>query len=162
MIWNEIQENGYMSNALLEQKMFTEHEEKVQEHGLKHVIRQDFVQDGPCHPEVYFPKRIGTAPVYVLDKNYVDHCSGQPMLVKSCGEGKGPNAHGSLYEMRLVQPIIERECSKGNYQKIQEYYIPVGDDSKPIFKLGHGKKEFDMLADKLRFLQRIRSTQEKC
>ena len=157
LVWNEIQENGYMSNDLLEQKMFTEHEEKVDALGLKRVIREDFVQDGPCHPEVYFPKRTGTAPVYVLDKNYVDHCSGQPLLVKSCGEGKGPNAHRTLYEMHLVAPILERECSKGNYQRKLDYYLPVGDDTKPIFKLGHGKMEFDLLPDKWHFLQKIRS-----
>ena len=159
LVWDEIQEHGYMNNDLLEQKIFTEHEEKVEEYGLKQVISNDFVQDAPCHPEVFFPKRIGTAPVYVLDKNYVDHCSGQPLFVKSCGEGKGPNAHRTLYEMHLVAHILERECSKGNYQKIRDCYIPVGDDAKPIFKQGHGKMEFDILPDKLRFLQKIRSTQ---
>ena len=159
LVWDEIQENGYMSNALLEQKMFTEHEAKVEALGLKRVIREDFVQDGPCHPEVFFPKRTGTAPVYVLDKYYVDHCSGQPLFVKSCGEGKGPNAHRTLYEMHLVEPILERECSNGNYQWIQDCYVPVGDDTKPIFKQGHGIMEFDLLADRSRFLQRIRSIQ---
>lgn len=159
LVWDEIQEHGYMNNDLLEQKIFTEHEEKVKEYGLKQVIRNDFDQNAPCHPEVFVPKRIGTAPVYVLDKNYVDHCSGQPLFVKSCGEGKGPNAHRTLYEMHLVAPILERECSKGNYQKIRDCYIPIGDDAKPIFKQGHGKMEFDILPDKLRFLQKIRSTQ---
>lgn len=162
LVWNEIQENGYMNNDLLEQKMFTEHEEKVEEYGLKHVIREDFVQDAPCHPEVFFPKREGTAPVYVLDKNYVDHCSGQPLFVKSCGEGKGPNARRTLYEMHLVEPILERECSKGRYQKLREYYVPVDDDSKPIFKQWYGKMEFDVPADKSRLLQKIRSTQGDC
>ena len=162
LVWNEIQENGYMNNDLLEQKMFTEHEEKVEEYGLKHVIREDFVQDAPCHPEVFFPKREGTAPVYVLDKNYVDHCSGQPLFVKSCGEGKGPNADRTLYEMHLVESILERECSKGRYQKLREYYVPVDDDSKPIFKQWYGKMEFDVPADKSRLLQKIRSTQGDC
>lgn len=162
MVWNKIQENGYMNNDLLEQKIFTEHEEKVEEYGLKHVIREDFVQDAPCHPEVFFPKREGTAPVYVLDKNYVDHCSGQPLFVKSCGEGKGPNAYRTLYEMHLAEPILERECSKGRYQEIGEYYVPVDDDSKPIFKQWYGKMEFDVPADKSRLLQKIRSTQGDC
>ena len=155
-LWEEIQDNGYMSNVLLEKKMFTEHEESVEEYGLKKVIRKDFEQDGPDHPEVYYSKRTGTAPVYLLDENYLDHCSGNPMFVKSCGDGKGPNAHHTLYEMGLVEGIIRRECRKGNYEEIGEYYVPVGDDSKPIFKQGHGKMEFDILPDKRRFLQRIR------
>lgn len=156
LLWDEIQDNGYMSNELLEKKMFTDHEESVDEYGLKHVIRNDYKQDGPDHPEVYFPKRVGTAPVYLLDENFLDHCSGRPLLVKSCGDGKGPYAHHTLYEMELVEGIIRGECRKGNYEEIGEYYVPVGDDSKPIFKQGHGKMEFDILPDKKRFLQRIR------
>ncbi|MBR4146641.1 MAG: hypothetical protein IKU00_01975 [Bacteroidales bacterium] len=162
LLWEEIQDNGYMSNELLEKKMFTEHEESVEEYGLKKVIRNDYEQDGPDHPEVYVPKRIGTAPVYLLDENFLDHCSGRPMLVKSCGDGKGPYAHHTLYEMELVGGIIRRECSKGNYEEIGEYYVPVGDDSKPIFKQGHGKMEFDLLPDKRRFLQRIRKNTGQC
>lgn len=162
LLWDEIQDNGYMSNALLEKKMFTEHEESVDEYGLKHVIRNDYKQDGPDHPEVYYPKRTGTAPVYLLDDNYLDHCSGSPLLVKSCGDGKGPYAHHTLYEMELVEGILRGECRKGNYEEIGGYYIPVGDDSKPIFKQGHGKMEFDILPDKSRFLQRIRKNTGHC
>ena len=162
LLWEEIQENGYLSNALLEKKMFTEHEERVEEYGLKKVIRDDYEQEGPDHPEVYYPKRIGTAPVYLLDENYLDHCSGRPMLVKSCGDGKGRDAHHTLYEMELVGGILRRECSKGNYEAIGEYYVPVGDDSKPVFKKGHGKMEFDMLPDKRRFLQKIRKNSGQC
>ena len=161
-LWEEIQKDGYMSNELLEKKMFTEHEERVNEYGLEYVIRNDYVHDGPCHPEVFFPKRVGTAPVYVLDGNFLDHCSGKPMLVKSCGEGKGPRAHHTLYEMELVEGIIRRECRKGNYEEIGEYYVPVGDDSKPIFKKWHGIMEFDILPDKRRFLQRIRKNNGQC
>lgn len=161
-LWDEIQKDGYMSNELLEKKMFTEHEERVEEYGLDYVIRNDYVQDGPCHPEVYFPKRAGTAPVYLLDENFLDHCSGNPMFVKSCGEGKGPRAHHTLYEMELVESIIRRECRKGNYEEIGEYFVPVGDDSKPIFKQGHGIMEFDILPDKKRFLQRIRKNSGQC
>ena len=162
LLWEEIQDHGLMSNELLEQKMFTEHEASVEEYGLKKVIRNDFEQEGPDHPEVYVPKRMGTAPVYLLDENFLDHCSGRPMLVKSCGDGKGPNAHRSLYEMELVGGILRRECSKGNYAAIGEYYVPVDNDSKPIFKQGHGKMEFDMLPDKMRFLQRIRKNSGQC
>lgn len=162
LVWSEIQENGFMNNSLLEQKMFTEHEEKVEEHGLAYVIRNDYLQVGPCHPTEYRPKKIGTAPVYVLDEYYRDHCTGKRLFVKACGEGEGPDAHRTLYEMKLVKRIIIRECKKGKYEEKGEYYIPVGDDEKPIFKLGYGVMEFDVLADKLRFLQKTRSIQESC
>lgn len=161
-LWDEIQKDGYMSNELLEKKMFSDHEERVEEYGLEYVIRNDYYNDGPCHPEVYFPKRTGTAPVYLLDRNFLNHCTGKPMFVKSCGEGKGPNAHHTLYEMGLVEGIIRRECRKGNYEEIGAYYVPVGDDSKPIFKQGHGKMEFDILPDKRRFLQKIRKNSGQC
>lgn len=162
LVWNEIQDKGYMSNELLEQKMFTEHEERVKTYGLDYVTKNDYYQDGPCHPEVYFPKRIGTAPVYFLDSYYLDHCTKQPKLSKSCGEGKGPRAHRTLYEMHLVKDIIYREMNKGRYENLGSYYIPVDDDSKPVFVEGHGIMEFDVPADKLRFLQRIRHTRGQC
>ncbi len=161
-LWDEIQDNGYMSNELLEKKMFTEHEESVDEYGLKHVIRNEYKQDGSDHPEVYYPKRIGTAPVYLLDEFYLDHCSRSPLLVKSCGDGKGPYAHHTLYEMELVEGILRRECRNGKYEIRGEYYVPVGDDSKPIFKQGHGIMEFDILPDRSRFLQKIRKNTGQC
>lgn len=162
LLWEEIQDNGYMSNELLEKKMFTEHEESVKEYGLEYVVGNDYEQDGSSQPEVYLPKRAGTAPVYLLDENYLDHCSGKPMLVKSCGDGKGPDAHHTLYEMELVMGIIRRECSEGKYEEIGEYYIPVDDDSKPIFKKGHGIMEFDIIPDKSRFLHKIRNNSGQC
>ena len=94
--------------------------------------------------------------MYLLDDNYLDHCSGSPLLVKSCGDGKGPYAHNTLYEMELVEGILRRECRNGKYELRGEYYVPVGDDSKPIFKQGHGIMEFDILPDRSRFLQKIR------
>lgn len=53
ILWDEIQKDGYLSNELLEEKMFTEHECKVKEFGLEAVIESDYSQDDPCHPEVY-------------------------------------------------------------------------------------------------------------
>ena len=161
LLWEELQDNGYLSNELLEKKMFTKHEERVKKYGLTNVIRNDYEPDAPCHPEVYFPKRIGTAPVYLLDENYL-HCSGSPMLVKSCGDGKGPYAHQTLYEMELVGGVLRRECRNGDYEIRGEYYVPVGDDSKPIFKQGHGIMEFDLVSDRMRFLQKIRKNTGQC
>ena len=154
-VWNDIQKDGYMNNELLEKKIFTEHERNVKTYGLEEVIKKDYVSDAPCHPEVYFPKAIGTAPVYVLDENYVDHCTGKPIFVKSCGEGKGPNKNNTFYEWELVESIVERECANGKYEYIDGYYVPK-DDSKPVFKVGYGILQFQIYPDKYRKINRIR------
>ncbi len=159
--WKEIQKNGYMNNDLLEEKMFTEHERKISFKGLSKVLEEDFVTDSICHPEVLVPKQLGTAPIYVKDEFYTDHCSGEPMYVKSCGEGKGPNAHHTYYEMNLVKHILQRECTRGEYKEVDEFYIPVYDDSKPIFHKLHGLMEFDMGADKDDLLRDLRYKKER-
>jgi hypothetical protein len=86
--------------------MFEQHEEKVNQLGINKVIKMDYQDDGPCHPEVYFPNKLGTAPVYVLD----NRC-GQSSYVKSCGEGKGPNSDPYFYERRLLE-IVEGKSSR--------------------------------------------------
>ncbi len=131
-LWNEITPNGYLDSGLLEKYMFTDHENKVAELGLNEVIRMDYEDDAPCHPEVFFPKKIGTAPVYVQDENFREPCTGEPIYIKSCGEGKGPNRGSGLYEFELVRPILEQECEKGNYVYINGYYIPLTDYQKHI------------------------------
>lgn len=159
-LWDEIQKDGYMNNELLEEKMFTEHERKVVNWGLNKVIEEDYEQDGPCYPEVYWPKRIGTAPVYVKDSFFTDHCTGEGKFVKSCGEGKGPNGHESLYEMDLVMNIIKRECEKGEYIEVGYYYLPSTDNTKPVFHKWHGIMRFDRVIDKHKFLDRLRHKDE--
>lgn len=159
-MWDELQDNGHLSNKLLEQKIFTEHENKVAKLGFKKVLEEDYINDGPCHPEVFFPKKTGTGPVYVKDDYYHDHCSGEPLYVKSCGEGKGPRAHNTLYEFRLILPILERECQNGTYKIVEynnrEYYIPNYCMSKPVFDSRHGLVWFDdMSYEKERFLLKV-------
>lgn len=102
-IWNEITKDGVLDNDLLDNIMFEQHEEKVNQYGLNQVIKMDFQDDGPCHPEVYFPNKLGTAPVYVQN----NHC-GQSSYIKSCGEGKGPNRDSYYYEKRLFEIVEEK------------------------------------------------------
>jgi hypothetical protein len=137
--------------------MFTEHERKVAEIGLSEVIRTDFENDGPCHPEVFFPKEIGTAPVYVVDQFNTEHCTGNPMYVKSCGEGKGPNAWPYRYEFLIIKPLLERQVQKGTYEKVEEFYLPIKEwRTRPIFHELYGKIEIHGLREKMRFMTRIR------
>jgi hypothetical protein len=102
-IWNEISKDGVLDNDLLDKIMFEKHEEKVNQFGLNQVIKIDFQDDGPCHPEVYFPNKLGTAPVYVQN----NHC-GKSSYIKSCGEGKGPNSDPYYYEKRLFEIVEEK------------------------------------------------------
>lgn len=80
--WKNVTVNGTLDNQLLERVMFTEHSDKVKEMGIDQVIANDFTGDGPCHPEVFYPKNPGTAPVYVKDQF-------TRRYIKACGEGKG-------------------------------------------------------------------------
>ena len=147
-LWDEIQENGYMSNKLLEEKMFTEHEKKVRKLGLDKVLEEDFRHGSGCHPDIYVPHSIGTAPVYLKDYSYNEHCTGFGSVVKSCGNGKGPDSCDSLYEMRLVEPILRRECTKGTYCYKDGHYYPIRNLRKPVFREGTGILRFDLWYDK--------------
>ena len=157
VLWNELTTNGVLDNNKLEQVMFTEHEKRVNELGLRRVIEEDYQQDGPCHPAVYFPNKIGTAPVYVVDRHNREHCTGNELFVKSCGEGKGPNAFPNRYEFAIIRPIIEQEVEHGNYVKKDGYYIPTSDwRTKPIFHEWEGRIDIIGLREKRRFIQQIK------
>jgi len=96
-LWDKITTNGRLDNELLEDIMFEQHKEKVKNLGINTVIEMDYEDDGPCHPEVYFPREVGTGPVYVKQ--------GHRKFVKSCGEGKGPNRTPDYYEEYLFMRI---------------------------------------------------------
>ena len=156
-LWNKITKEGILDNELLKKYMFTEHERKVAAIGLSEVIRTDFENDGPCHPEVFYPKVTGTAPVYVVDPFNTEHCTGNPMYVKSCGEGKGPNAWPYRYEFMIIKPLLERQVQKGTYEKVEEFYFPIKEwRTRPIFHELYGKIEIHGLREKMRFMTRIR------
>jgi hypothetical protein len=99
-LWDKITQNGILDNILLEKVMFGQHDEKVEKLGINKVIRIDYEDDGPCHPEVYFPREVGTGPVYV---------KGDRTFIKSCGEGKGPNSIPDYYERELLEIIRDSE-----------------------------------------------------
>lgn len=154
--WNNVTVNGILDNNLLEQVMFTEHSNKVSKFGIDGVISNDFISDGPCHPEVFFPKEPGTAPVYV--KDYFSR-----RYIKACGEGKGPRSGHELYEMRVVTPILLREVHNGNYEVLGgSYFIPVGTIDKPVFIKNIGRVHFASLTDKSKFISNVRNKTKGC
>ena len=148
--WNNIVANGVLDNQLLEKVMFTNHMTRVQNMGLNAVIYNDFEIDGPCHPEVFFPKEIGTAPVYVEDEI-------SRRYVKACGEGKGPRRGFGLYEMTLVMPVLMREVRNGNYILLDDnFFLPVGTLKKPVFIQHLGRVRFASIKEKQEFIDRIK------
>ena len=154
--WNHVTVNGELDNQLLERVMFAEHAEKVKKSGLEQVIANDFTDDGPCHPEVFYPNNPGTAPVYVKDEF-------SRRYIKACGEGKGPRSGHELYEMELVKSVLRQEVSKGHYELLGErYYIPVGTINKPVFIEQYGRVHFASLDEKRRYIDKIRRQCRGC
>lgn len=155
-LWDKITIGGVLDNNLLKKYMFTEHEQRVKDMGLSEVVKSDFKNDGPCHPEVFSPKETGTAPVYVVDPFNTEHCTGEPLYVKSCGEGKGPNAWPHRYEFVIVKKLLLREVERGSYEKVKEFYLPIQQwRSRPIFHERYGKVVIHGLREKARFMSRI-------
>ncbi len=147
--WANVTVNGVLDNELLEKVMFADHTTKVSTLGIDQVIADDYEGQGPCHPEVFFPKQVGTAPVYVYDKDSRKYS-------KACGEGKGPRRGFGWYELELVKPILWREKKKGNYKLLDSYYyIPIGTYDKPVFIDHFGRVEFASIDDKRKYIDEM-------
>ncbi len=144
--WKQITDKeGRLDNDKLNRVMFENHEKRIAELGLPEVIRRDYAPDSSCHPEVFFPNKAGTGPVYVEIK--------QDVFVKSCGEGKGPNRNPEMYEMQFLTPILERLCQGENpeYVMADGCYIPIRDYSRPVYTR-FGKVYFTTEAEKKLYL----------
>lgn len=154
--WDHVTVNGTLDNQLLEQVMFKEHSDRVKAMGIDQVIANDFTDDGPCHPEVFFPKNPGTAPVYVKDAY-------SRRYIKACGERKGPRSGHERYEMQLVSNVLMQEVSKGNYEVLDGgFFIPVGTLEKPVFIADVGRVHFASLAEKKEFIDNVRRNSTEC
>ena len=143
--WARMLKDGTLSSELMYKVMFEEHERKVVKYGLERVLKDDFEAQGPCHPEVFYPKEIGTAPIYVKDE------TSRKYLI-ACGEGKGPRSGHECYEMALVKLILDREVKQGKYVFINGMYIPVGTVDKPIFVEYFGRLHFPSKEAKNQFI----------
>ncbi len=151
--WNEIAPNNSIDPDLLEQYMFRNHEASVKAIGLEATIAKDFKPDFPCHEEVFFPKKVGSAPVYV------DRSEGTVRAFsKSCGEGSYPEffeigiacnllATDSKYEM--LGSGADEDFSR------QLLFLPKSDMTLPVYYCNFcfgGKMEFDSEEEKIRFI----------
>ena len=112
---------------------------------MEATIAKDYVEDGPCHPEVFFPKKFGTGPVYVETKN--------GRYNRSCREGKGPNRVPDYLEFEIALQILEKDK---NYIKKNGFFIPKEDMSLPVYHVWEGKIVFSSLEEKIKFLHDIK------
>jgi len=161
--WNEIAPNNSIDAQLLEEYMFKNHEASVKAIGLEETIKKDFVQDY-CHTDVYFPKKVGSAPVY-----NERHVGSKRMFIKSCGEGKGPNNNPELLEMRYAYKLLLEEskydvfgrCTSLANEDFELVFVPKDDISLPIYTHnnccynGGGKILFENIEVKKSFIQKM-------
>lgn len=146
-LWPEITTDGVLDADKMRRLMFGNHDESVEQLGLEATIQRDYIADSPCHPEVFVPKVMGTAPIYVKDVK-----TGRYM--RSCGEGKGPNSIPDWLEFQIAKQILEKDES---YQFIGNYYIPKNDYTLPVYGGYSGRLVFETQNEKLKFIEDIKS-----
>lgn len=149
--WHKIAPNGKLDANLLNEYMFNKHERGIRKYGLDAVIRHDYEQDGPCHSEVFFPKQVGRGPIYV------DHGKGR--FVRSCGEGKGPNAMPNYLEATMAMTLLEKDPQ---YEQVGGYFLPKHDITLPVYDDFRGKLHFTDADEKRRFIDSVRLRMSDC
>ena len=144
-LWDEITTDGILDGNKMKKLMFEEHFNSIKKLGLSETILQDYEEDSPCHPEVFVPKKFGTGPIYV--KNSFNQ------YVKSCGEGKGPNAIPDWLEFKIALKFLQDDSK---YVRIREYYLPIEDYTLPIFNIYEGKIIFQSFNEKTMFIENVK------
>jgi len=144
-LWSEITTDGVLDADKMRKLMFGNHDESIKHFGLEGTIKRDYIEDSPCHPEVFVPKVIGTAPIYVKEKE-----TGR--FVRSCGEGKGPNSIPDWLEFQIAKQILENDKS---YKHIGDFYIPKYDNTLPVYGEYSGRIVFNTQAEKLKFIEEV-------
>ena len=145
-LWPEITSDGVLDANKMKKLMFGNHDEAVMKFGLDGTIQRDYIEDSPCHPEVFVPKVMGTAPIYVKDNE-----TGR--FMRSCGEGKGPNSIPDWLEFQIAKQILEKDNS---YKQMGNYYIPKYDNTLPIYGEYSGRIVFKTQAEKLKFIEDVK------
>lgn len=145
--WQEFAPNGALDNRLFYDFMIGRHSRGIEKYGLEAVIRRNYKKDSPCHPEVLFPYRGGAGPVYVERDNNTgaSEAKHHRRFIKSCGEGKGPNAIADHFEFHLVKGLIE---SDPKYTVVKGFgertlLVPKEDTTLPVYDCYRGKIAFD-------------------
>ena len=157
--WTEFAPNGELDNKLFYDFMIGRHERGIKKYGLDAVVKRNYKADGPCHPEVFFPYRGGAAPVYVELEKGMDSCVTvqKRRLIKSCGEGKGPNRISDCFEFRLVKDLIQEDPK---FTILEDYrghtfLVPKDDVTLPVYDYYQGKMDFDSSESKEAAIRRF-------
>ena len=145
-LWSEITTDGVLDAGKMRRMMFGNHDESVKQFGLDATIQKGYIEDSPCHPEVFVPKVLGTAPIYVKDDK-----TGRYM--RSCGEGKGPNSIPDWLEFQIAKQILAKDKS---YKHIRNYYIPKYDNTLPVYGEYDGRLVFKTQDEKLKFIEDVK------
>ena len=136
--WDEISTDGVLDNAKFRDFMIERHERGIKKYGLENVIKRNFKEVCPCHPEVLVAYRGGAAPIYVWRyRGYI----------KSCMEGRNIEGIPGRFEFGLIEPLL-REDPK------YTHYIPKEDFTLPVYDYWRGRMHFESEEDKLAFIKK--------
>lgn len=98
--------------------IFSNHDEAVIRFGRDATIQKDYMEDSPCHPEVFVPKVIGTAPIYVKGKETGLLVSFLDENGKTGAPIKGSYAALNCYYLTK----IDAEFAKEKYEKFKIHF----------------------------------------
>lgn len=144
-MWPQITTDGVLDNSKLQQVMINRYQEDRDKYGLLSLALNHYVQDGPCHPEVYVPKNGEYyGPVLVEDDAI------RRRYIESCGEGKGPYRTDDYYEYQIMNLLIASDLKYVSVDK--GLLIPKGDFSLPVYG-PMGKIHFASQNDKEEFIK---------
>ena len=152
--WDKIAPNNSIDSQLLDEYMFKNHEASVRTIGLEETIQRSYVQDY-CHTDVYFPKKVGSGPVY--NERRVGN---KRMFIKSCGEGKGPNNNPEILEFNCAYRLLIEDSKYDIWvgDNLPDLFVPKDDMSLPIYFYSNyyscGKMLFENAVDKKVFLEK--------
>ena len=135
--WMALCTDGVLDNEKLLQKLFTQHEERVEKYNLSEIVNQFYIDGGdPCHSDSYYPKETGTAPVLI---------KGERRFFPSCGEGHIQN----WLEYSIVQELLKKD---ERYTQVGPYFFPVSDMKLPVYSNNNGRIDFDTPEEKEKFV----------
>lgn len=150
-MWNKISTNGVLDNRKLQEEMINRYQKDKTELGIVELLKEHYIADGPCHPEVLNPhKGEYFGPVIVKQEHGRQY-------IESCGEGKGPNQADDYFEFNLFEELIE---SDPKYVTVDtgegwgHFIIPKEDYTLPVYGF-LGKEEFDNENDKVQFIKKM-------
>ena len=150
--WREFTKNGVMDNQLFFDFMVGRHNRGIKKYGLDAVIKRNYEQDSPCHPEVYRPYRGGAGPVYVQTDFHNSNMEVvKRRFIKSCGEGRGPFGVRELFDFHRIIPLLEEDEKYTTFEKL---YLPKNDVTLPVFHRWSGRVLFASQEEQKRFIEK--------